>query len=421
MSAKTFYRALGLKGYDVVDCYETADEISVIVELPREKWRCSECHSARAHLHEWVFRRWRNVPVGLKPTWVGMSVPRVACQDCGARRRIRVKFAQGLTQHSRAFEKYAASLLRYMTPHDLARREGIAWQTAAAIDKRRLEAVPKVSLRHVKRIAIDEIYAGKLHKFMTLVLDLDSGAVVFVGPGRGAQALDSFFKKLRKSRGELQAVSIDMAGGYIKAVKEKLPDVTLVFDRFHIAKLMNEKLTKLRRDEYNLATDQHAKQVLKGTRWLLLMNADPPDSKGRKVERKGRGQIGVEQRRLADQARLRAALELNKSLATAYIMKEELRQLWNMNSKAEAEEYLQSWCRRADTTGIAVQTTMAKTLRTHAREILNWYDEPISSGRMEGTNNKIKLLQRRAYGYRNQDHFILRIETLHTTRINLVG
>ena len=118
---------------------------------------------------------------------------------------------------------------------------------------------------------------------------------------------------------------------------------------------------------------------------------------------------------------MRAALELNESIAIGYILKEELRQLWNLNSKAEAYEYLQSWCRRADATGIAVLKTMAKTLRTHAREILNWYDEPISSGRMEGTNNKIKLLQRRVYGCLNQDHFILRIETLHTTRINLVG
>lgn len=171
-----------MKGYDVVDCYQTSNEISVIVELPREKWRCSECQSRNVHLHEWVYRRWRNVPVGLKPTWVGMSVPRVACQDCGARRRISAKFAQGLTQHTRAFEKYAVSSLCYMTPNDLARREGLAWTTAAQIDKRRLKAVPKASLRHVKRIAIDEIYAGKLHKFMALVLDLNSGAVVVVRP-----------------------------------------------------------------------------------------------------------------------------------------------------------------------------------------------------------------------------------------------
>ncbi len=425
MSAKTFYHALGLKGYDVVDCYETPYEMSIIVELPREMWRCRECHSRSVHLHDGCFRRWRNVPIGLKPTWVGMSVPRVKCQDCGACRRIHVKFAQGVTHHTRAYERYAADLLRYLTPNDLVNREGLAWGTANAIDKRRLEAVPKPSLRHVKRIAIDEIFAGKLHKFMTLVLDLDSGAVVFVGQGRGAQALAPFFEKLRQSKAKLKAVSMDRVpsgwGGYIKAAREELPHLTLVFDRFHIVKLMNEKLTKLRRDEYNIATDKHTQQVLKGIRWLLMMNDDPPSLTKRKVERKGADKISVEQRRLADKAPLRAALELNKSLATGYILKEELRQLWNLSSKAQADEYLQSWCRRADATGIAVLKTMAQTLRTHAREILNWYDEPISSGPMEGTNNKIKLLQRRAYGYRNREHFILRIETLHLTKSRLVG
>jgi transposase len=421
MSAQAFYRALGLNGYDVIDCHETPDEISIIVELPRHKWRCPECSSRRVQLHEWKFRRWLNAPIGLKLTSVGMSVPRVKCLNCGARKRIPVKFAMERAQHTLAYERYAASLLQHMTPHDFARREGIAWGTAAAIDQRRLAAVPKPSLRRLKRIAIDEIYAGKLHKFLSLVLDLDSGAVVFVGAGRGSAALRPFFEKLQKTRAKVQAVSIDMAGGYIKAVEENLPQATLVFDRFHIVKLMNEKLTQLRREQYNLAQDMQMKAVLKGIRWLLLMNGDPPTPKGKPIRRLGQGKIGMEQRRLADLSRLRAALELNLPLSTAYIMKEELRMLWSFGSKADADEYLQNWCRRPDVSAIGVLKTMAQTLRKYARQILNWYDERISSGPLEGTNNKIKLLQRRAYGYRNRNHFILRIETLHTTKVRLVG
>lgn len=421
MSAQAFHRALGLKGYDIIDCHETPYEISIIVEWPRYKWRCPECGGANVTLHEWKFRRWLNAPVGLKPTSVGMCVPRVKCSDCGARRRIPVKFAMERAHHTIAYERYAAGLLQYMTPNDLAIHEGISWHTAAAIDRRRLEAVPKPSLSRLKRIAIDEIYAGKRHKFMTLVLDLDSRAVVFVGAGRGSDALRPFFEKLKKTRAKIQAVSIDMSGGYIKAVEENLPQATLVFDRFHIVKLMNEKLSQLRREEYNLTQDKQMRSVLKGTRWLLLMNGDPPTPDGKPVTRRGKGKIGMEQRRLADLSRLRAALELNLPLSTAYIMKEELRMLWSFPTKAEADESLQNWCRRADVSGIGVLKTMAKTLRKYARQILNWYDEPISSGPLEGTNNKIKLLQRRAYGYRNREHFILRIETLHLTKSRLVG
>lgn len=425
MSAKVFYQALGLKGYDVVASQETSVEISVIVEWPRSMWRCPNCRSHAVHLHDWSFRQWRNVPIGLKPTSVGMSVPRVKCQHCGACRRIPVKFAEGQTRHTKAYEKYAASLLQFMTPQDFARREGIAWDTAAAMDQRRLKKVPRQSLSQVKRIAIDEIYAGKLHKFMTIVLDLDSGQVVYVGAGRGSAALRPFVKKLLKSKAQIEAVAIDMAGGYIKAVKEFLPEATLVFDRFHITKLMNEKLTKLRRDEYTQATNQEHKDVLKGVRWLLLRKSETKSSKSKSSKLKVVGptsnKFATEQRRLADLSRLKAALDVNQNLSTAYIMKGELALIWEQSSKALAKEYLDRWCARAEVTQIGVLKTMATTLKKHAAEIVNWYDKRISTGPLEGTNNKIKLMQRRAYGYRNRKHLILRIETLHTTRTILTG
>lgn len=420
MSMRVLYRALGLKGYDIVDSWETAHDISVVVEWPREKWCCPDCRSRRVTLHEWHQRSWRNVPIGLKSTWVHMSVPRVKCTDCGACRRIEVTFASPLQRHTKAFEKYASNLLQHMTPQDVAHYLGIAWGTANAIDKRRLHALPQPSLRRVKRIAIDEIYAGKRHKFLTLVLDLDSGAVLFVGQGRGAEALLPFFRKLQQFKTKIKAVAIDMAGGYIAAVQAHLPHATLVFDRFHIVKLMNDKLTQLRRDEYRLATDQQHKQVLKGVRWLLLKNSTPPVTSG--VRRKnGSSQPSAEARYQQDRARLQAALDLNQPLATAYILKEELRLLWLQASKLEAQTYLERWCQRANASGIAVLHTMSKTLLKHSRAILAWYDERITSARLEGTNNKIKLLQRRAYGYRNREHFELRILNIHHAKVRLVG
>lgn len=420
MSTQVLYRALGLQGYEIVDCWESAHDISVVVEWPREKWCCPDCRSRRVTLHEWHQRSWRNVPIGLKPTWVHMSVPRVKCSDCGACRRIEVTFASPLQRHTKAFEKYASSLLQHMTPQDVAHYVGIAWGTANAIDQRRLQALPQPSLRRVTRIAIDEIYAGKRHKFLTLVLDLDSGAVLFVGSGRGAAALLPFFRKLQQSRAKIKAVAIDMAGGYIAAVRAHLPRATLVFDRFHIVKLMHDKLTQLRRDEYRLATDQH-KSVLKGVRWLLLRNSDPAVTNSTRRKVNAASQPSAEVRRQQDRARLQAALDLNQPLATAYILKEELRLLWLQKSKPEAQTYLERWCQRASASGIAVLHTMSKTLLKHAQAILAWYDERITSARLEGTNNKIKLLQRRAYGYRNREHFELRILNIHHAKVRLVG
>lgn len=342
-----------------------------------------------------------------------MDVPRVKCLDCGAKRRVEVDFAVPQVRHTKDFERFAAGLLQYLTPQDLTTYLGISWGTAAAIDERRMQALARPKLKHLRRLAIDEIYSGKLLKYLTLVLDLDSGAVVSVTTGRGAAALRPFFKTLKQSGAKIKAVATDMAGGYIKAVQECLPQATLVFDRFHIVKLMNEKLTQLRRDLYREATDMPKKQVLKGVRWLLLMGTESLDSPVRKKSAKPN--------QLSDKERLKEALKLNESLLTAYILKEDLRALWAQGTQARGKAYLEKWCRRAAASGIAVLQTMSKTLLTHARAIIAWYDEPISTGPLEGTNNKIKLLQRRAYGYRNREHFRLRILTLHHTKHKVVG
>jgi transposase len=255
----------------------------------------------------------------------------------------------------------------------------------------------------VKRIAIDEISIGHGHRYLTVVLDLGSGAVVFVGEGKGADALRPFWRRLKASRAQIQAVAMDMSQAYIAAVSTHLPDSTIIFDHFHVIKLFNDKLSELRRDVYREATDLLQKRVLKGTRWLLLKN--PENLSEHRNER----------------ARLEEALNLNVPLATAYYMKEDLRLLWTQPDKASAEAHLNDWIARAEASSIRKLKDFAKTLRTYRNGILAYYDYRISTGPLEGTNNKIKTLQRQAYGFRDRDFFILRIYALHSTRYKLVG
>jgi transposase len=166
---------------------------------------------------------------------------------------------------------------------------------------------------------------------------------------------------------------------------------------------MNEKLTQLRRDLHREATDLLQKNVLKGTRRLLLKN--PENLRDDRNER----------------ARLEEALSLNKPLVTAYYMKEDLRLLRSLPDKASAAAHLRDRIARAEASGIRILKDLAKTLRTHRLGILAYYDYRISTGPLEGTNNKIKTLQRQAYGFRDQAFFILRIYALHSTRYELVG
>jgi transposase len=196
---------------------------------------------------------------------------------------------------------------------------------------------------------------------------------------------------------------MDMSQAYISAVRSNLPHATIVFDHFHVIKLMNDKLTELRRDLYREATDLLQKDVLKGSRWLLLKN--PENLRDDRNER----------------TRLEEALSLNKPLATAYYMKEDLRRLWSFPNKATAAAHLQDWIARAKASGIRMLKDVAKTLSAHKKGILAYYDHRISTGPLEGTNNKIKTLQRQAYGFRDRAFFILLIYALHTTRYELVG
>ena len=405
MSADRLYHELGLKGYRVEDCWEGKNGgLFVVVSVPRESLGCRKCRCRRVHVHESRQRFWRSAPLGLTPVFVTMKTPRVKCLECGSKTWHQPTFAHGQRQITKTFEAFVESWLSRLTIQDVVEVFGVSWNTVCEIDIRRLKKLSRPGLTGLKRVAIDELYLGKQHKFITLVLDLQTRAVVSVAPGKGHAGLQGFFLRLKRAGAKIEAVSTDMAGGYISAVLKYLPKARLVFDHFHVIRLMNDKLTDLRRELHREAGNMH-REVLKGIRWLLLKNPDNLAQTDRVDERQ----------------RLEDALQLNRSLAIAYYLKEDLRQFWNQKSVLAAERFLDDWCRRADASGIRVLQTMAKTLRSHRQGMLNWYIHPISSGPLEGINNKIGALQRRAYGYRNYEHFKQRILTLHHTKFALRG
>jgi transposase len=343
-------------------------------------------------------------PIGSKPVLLAFPVPRVACAHCGGVRQVRIPFAGKRRTYTATFERYVVDLSRHMTINDVARHLGVGWYIVKDIQSRYLtRRFGRPKLKRLTEIAIDEISIGKGHRYLTVVLDLATGAVVFVGEGKGAEALTPFWERLRRSRARVKAVAIDMSPAYIAAVQKNLPGVVVVFDHFHVIKLFNDKLSNLRRALQREATELLHKDVLKGTRWLLLKN--PENLNPQRDERE----------------RLEEALRLNKPLATAYYMKEDLRQLWSQPDKATAERVLDDWIARAEASGIRMLKDFAKTLAAHRSGLLAYYDHFISTGPLEGTNTKIKLLQRQAYGFRDTDFFKLKIMGLHESRIALVG
>lgn len=244
---------------------------------------------------------------------------------------------------------------------------------------------------------------GKGHRYFTLVLDLRSGAIVYVGEGKGVDALTRFWRRLRLARAKVRAVATDMAKPYIRAVRDNLPQAVHVFDHFHVVKLFHDKLSAFRRELYHILTSDRQRRILKGTRWLLLKNPENLDP-----ERN-------------EQQRLEAALRLNTPLTLAYYLKEDLRQIWQQPDKATARRVFDDWLARADATGIPMLQQFATTMREHRRGILAYYDYPISTGPLEGTNTKIQAMKRQAYGFRDHEFFKLKILAIHQAKYALVG
>jgi len=404
MSTSILYHGFGLVGYDYVKTQYKEGKIIFTIRHKRDKIRCPVCRSRDVILRGTTTRRFRAIPIGHKRVFFELEAQRIVCRRCSYIRQVGLGFADPRFSYTHAFERYALELSRLMTIRDVARHLNISWDVIKEIQKRDLtRRFSKPSLKHLKRIAIDEISVRKGHQYLTVVLDMIAGAVIFVGDGKGVAALEPFWKRLKRSQAKIEAVAMDMSPAYISAVLSHLPEATIVFDHFHVIKLFNDKLSDLRRDLYREVKDKLQKDVLKGTRWLLLKHPANLDLS------KGEGE------------RLAEALALNEPLACAYYLKEDLRQIWLQPNKQQAKTAMDDWIKKAESSGVKMLMKFAKTLAVYKSGILAYYDFRISSAPLEGTNNKIKTMKRMAYGFRDLQFFKLKIMAIHEAKYALAG
>jgi transposase len=404
MSTSLLYHAFGIVGYHYVRQEFTEGQVIFHIKQPRQCLRCPDCRSDSVWAQGGVDRTFRAVPIGGKPVLIQFTVPRVYCFACAQVRQVKVQFAEPKKRYTRAFERYALDLSRHMTIQDVAKHLQVGWDTIKEIQARSLQRrFGKPKLKNLRQIAIDEIAIGKGHHYLTVVLDLLSGAVVFVGDGKGAEALEPFWRRLRRARAKVKAVATDMSKAYIRAVRDNLPRAVHVFDHFHVIKLFNEKLSALRRQLYHELSSASERKILKGTRWLLLRNPENLDA--------GRN----------EQQRLEEALRLNAPLALAYYLKEDLRQIWAQPNKRTARRVLRAWIASARGSDVRILGQFADTLEEYQEGILAYYDYPISTGPLEGTNTKIQAMKRQAYGFRDREFYKLKILGIHEAKYALLG
>jgi transposase len=326
---------------------------------------------------------------------VQFSYRTVWCAHCNGARVEQLDFTGPSMRITYRLANYMWGLCNELPLSSVARRFGLDPKTVKALDYEKLKQhYAATDTENLRLLAIDEIAIKKGHTYMTVVLDYETGRVVWMGKGRRTSTLATFFAQLTDSQKKgIQAVAMDMWQPYIKAVQEHLPGADIVFDLFHIVQGFNRVIDTVRRSEYRKASEQD-KQVIKGSRYLLLKNQE---------------NLSVTDKR-NEPEELQRLLDLNEKLNAVYILKDDLKRIYQQSSVVDMAKALLHWCIRAESVGDRFVTAFSKRLKKHAYGILAYCDWPISTGPLEGANNKIKVLKRIAYGFHDEEYFVLKVK-----------
>ena len=216
MSTSLLYHGFGIHGYQYVRTFFRHGAIWFKIKKDRLSLRCPACNSWKLILRGSINRLFRCLPIGKKPVFIECPIQRVECLVCGIIRQVKISFAEERRSYTKAFERYALELSKHMTITDVANHLGVSWDTIKDIQKRFLKRrFSRPKLKHLSLIAIDEITIGRGHRYLTVVLDLKTGAVVFVGDGKGVASLKPFWRRIKACNARIEAVAIDMSPAYI--------------------------------------------------------------------------------------------------------------------------------------------------------------------------------------------------------------
>jgi transposase len=391
------------EGYDVESVRRLPrrkDHLRIRIELtPREgqPGRCSGCGRRVASVHDTTLRVVRDLPILNAETELVVPRRRLLCARCGP----KLERLSWLSPWGRVTTRLAESVARMcqqMAVKHVAHYFDLGWDRVKGIDKRWLrKTLGPVDLSGVAVIAMDEFAIQKGHRYATVIVDAMRKRVLWVGRGRAKADIRPFFELLGpEGRPQIKAVAMDMNAAYLEEVRAQCPQAEIVYDLFHVvARYGHEVIDRVRVDEANrLRQDPKGRAVVKGSRWLLLRNYGNIDKR-------------------EDRIRLQELLAANKKLAKVYILKDDLKHLWAYHYQGAAMRFWTQWYRRAIRSRIVPLVKFARNLKAHLATIMahcRWW---LSTSLLEGINNKIKVIKRMAYGFRDDEYFFLKIRAAY--------
>jgi len=381
-------KTLGLKGHCIKKVTEEQSGI-VVYLFPDKRCRivCSSCGSKGPGYDTLKERHWKHVPLWGIPVTLVYSPRRVQCNNCGIKVEA-IPWTQGKSPLSLPLSVVLATWSKLVAWNVVGQLFGFHWNTVRKAVKSVVDyGLANRDLGDLLYIGIDEISRKKGHVYHTQVYDLIEKRLLWSGEDRTSETLDAFFDYLGKDRCEhIEAVCCDMWAPYINAIKKRLPDALLVFDKFHIVRHLLDAVDKVRKEEAQKLKSENP-ELLKKSRYIWLKNPWNLTDKQR--------------------VRLSDLEKLNLKINRAYLLKEAFRKFWDYSYPAWAKKYLDQWFRWATHSRLKPMRDFAWMIRRHQNDILNYFKVPIDNGAVEGLNNKAKVISHRAYGYRTAETFKL--------------
>ena len=359
-------------------------DVAPIWQIPR----CSGCGKKRRNVYDSRIRTWRHLDLGGIKTLLRYRIHRVSCKKCGVVVE-SVPWAESASRFTRPMEGHVAYHAQRTDKTTVATLMRIAWRTVGQIVKRYVHRERKEMgdpLENLRTIGVDEISYRKHHEYITTVVDHERGIVVWAARGKSAETLKAFFKTLGKERAQkIESVTIDMSSAYIKAVRESVPNATLIFDRFHVQRLVHDALDAVRREQVRTAAPDE-KADLKKTRWPLQKNPW--------------NLTDLEKAKLADLE------EQNLPIYRAYLLKESLLAILDRRQVNVAARKLDEWIEWTQSSGLPAFVRAGNTIHKHREGILAYIRTRLNNGRVEGLNGKARVITRRAFGFHSSSSLI---------------
>ena len=394
MRTTTVLRSLlGIQQLAVRDFHFGPSGLVVDVYPPWTIPRCGECGTKCRAVHDARERRWRHHDLAGMTLHLRYRIRRAHCRKCGTVKTERVPWATHGSNFTYAFEERAAYLAQQCSKTAVVEMLRTSWRTVGTLIRRVVErslGTRDDRLDGLRLIGVDELSYRRHHEYVTVVVDHERGRVVWAAEGKSAATLKRFFEELGADRcAELEAVTIDLSGAYIKAVTEASPEAKLIFDRFHVQRLAHDALDETRRDEVRAAEGKEAKEALKGTRWAL--------------QKSPWNLTGVEVQTLAD-------LEwTNRRLYRAHLLKDSLAAILDGRQINVARKRLLEWIAEARSSKLRHFVRVAGTIDKHLDGILEYIRSRLTNGPTEGLNGKTRTITRRAFGFHSASALIAMI------------